>query len=190
MDNENASPPPRRDQFEHRRDFVRAYDRWRDKNDPRRKARDKARTEFGYQKEQYAKHQEKRLAAKKTDYETERDKHLVRQAQWRDENRDKLQERDRRYYEENPTLIYARNTLRRRRRVQAAPPWLTREQWREMAEMYEVARAMTIKTGVLHEVDHIHPLAGKKSCGLHVPWNLQIMTSALNRRKSNGDPDD
>ena len=188
MSNENDSiPPPTRDQFEHRKDFVRAYDRWRDKHDPRRKAREKARTEAGYQKEMYAKHQEKRLAQKKELYATKRDMLLERQATWRDENRDKLQERDRRYYEENPTLIYARNTLRRRRRVQAAPPWLTREQWREMAEMYEMARAMTEKTGIPYEVDHIDPLAGKKSCGLHVPWNLQIMTATENRKKSNGD---
>ena len=177
-------PPPTRDQFESRKDFVRAYDRWRDKHDPKRKARKRPE---GYQAEMYAKHQEKRLAAKKALYAAKREMLLERQAKWRDGNRDKLKARDDRRYEESRALIYAQNLLRRRRRVQAAPPWLTREQWKEMAEIYETARELTVKTGIPHEVDHIHPLAGGKSCGLHVPWNLQIMTATANRKKRNGE---
>jgi len=51
--------------------------------------------------------------------------------------------------------------------------------------MYILANQITKTTGILHEVDHIVPLHGKFVSGLHVPWNLRIITKTENARKNN-----
>ena len=54
--------------------------------------------------------------------------------------------------------------------------------------MYEAAQRKTVETGVLYVVDHIWPLKGENSCGLHVPWNLQVITHARNVAKGSKEP--
>ena len=62
---------------------------------------------------------------------------------------------------------------------------LTEEQIQQMRDIYWLARDLTAINGEQYEVDHIIPLKGKDICGLHVPWNLQVLPMDLNRSKNN-----
>lgn len=85
----------------------------------------------------------------------------------------------------NPGHQQIRVNVRRRRHRQATPKWLSPEQRSQIRALYQAAAALTKGTGTPHEVDHVVPLAGDNVCGLHVPWNLQVVPMPLNRRKSN-----
>lgn len=68
---------------------------------------------------------------------------------------------------------------------QATPKWLTKDQVESIRDLYRQARKLTEETGIKHHVDHVCPLNGRISSGLHVPWNLQILTEEENLKKSN-----
>ena len=94
------------------------------------------------------------------------------------------------YKERNPDLYKSLVSLRRRRFRQATPKWLTAEQKMEIRLKYRLAIELSRRTGVRHAVDHVVPLQGEFVCGLHVPWNLRVMTQEENLRKSNFLPED
>lgn len=51
--------------------------------------------------------------------------------------------------------------------------------------VYRTCKMMTKTTGEKYEVDHIVPIKCDMVCGLHVSWNLRIITKAENRQKTN-----
>lgn len=65
-------------------------------------------------------------------------------------------------------------------KLHATPPWLTKEHSLSIREIYAKAQERSVSTGIAHHVDHIVPLRGNGVCGLHVPWNLQILTATEN----------
>ena len=56
--------------------------------------------------------------------------------------------------------------------------------------MYQAAILSSKITGEKYVVDHIYPLRSEVVCGLHVPWNLRIITQQQNLQKSNAMPGD
>lgn len=85
----------------------------------------------------------------------------------------------------NAEQVLADNKVRRRKHRQATPPWITRKQKSDMRALYQAAIHMSKTTGEQYVVDHIVPLRSEFVCGLHVPWNLRVITQTENLKKSN-----
>ena len=87
--------------------------------------------------------------------------------------------------QENPEYYKALTNARRRRFRQATPKWLTAEQKLEIRLKYRLAIELSRRLKIPHAVDHIVPLQGEEVCGLHVPWNMEVITQEENLKKSN-----
>jgi hypothetical protein len=108
-----------------------------------------------------------------------------RVTKWRNDNLEKTHKYSKKWRQENPGKQNAKTARRRAAKLQATPKWLTEKQKQQIEVFYIEAARLTRETGIPHEVDHIRPLQGKNSNGLHVPWNMQILTQVENARKNN-----
>lgn len=104
--------------------------------------------------------------------------------EWAKRNAEYIKLKGRIYKEENRGKVNAWEAKRRASRMLATPSWLSGEHIKEIEAIYMIA---SWYDEPMH-VDHIVPLQGKNVCGLHVPWNLQILSAEENRRKSNSWP--
>lgn len=107
-----------------------------------------------------------------------------------DEFKEKKREKYKTQYEENPFSYAVRAMIRRGRKFNATPEWLTPAQRQDIEAYYKEAKRLTEATSIPHEVDHIVPLRHKEVCGLNVPWNLQILTQEENRSKWDNLPEE
>ena len=87
--------------------------------------------------------------------------------------------------ERNPEYYKALTSVRKRRHRNATPKWLGVKEKLAMRKLYLQAMDLTRLTGERYVVDHIVPLLSDEVCGLHVPWNLRVITQEENLRKSN-----
>ena len=87
------------------------------------------------------------------------------------------------FYKANKERYIAARARRRAAQESATPTWLTAIDKAMIQEMYDVSEARYIQTGIKHHVDHIVPINGKGVSGMHVPWNLQVITAHENLSK-------
>jgi hypothetical protein len=105
--------------------------------------------------------------------------------EYRQANKDKIAIRMSEYRQTNKDKINTKTAKRRAIKLQALPKWLTKEELEQIKELYTCAQMFKLYTGQEYHVDHIVPLQGENVCGLHVPWNLQILPAKENMIKSN-----
>jgi 5-methylcytosine-specific restriction endonuclease McrA len=149
---------------------------YRKANPEKESARKKAYREANLEKEaaRYRAHREANL-----------EKLLAYEKAYREANREKLTAKAKAWAKDNPEKRAANAAKRRAAKLQRTPPWLTQQHHDQIASMYAERTRLNYETGIDHHVDHIVPLQGKNVCGLHVPWNLQVLTATENIRKSN-----
>jgi hypothetical protein len=112
---------------------------------------------------------------------THKEKLKVVKHRWDSENTS-----HRKAYRELHKSRYAAHAMRRYVRVKLCQPtWLSECQIKVIEDFYWLAKDIRTVTGESYHVDHIVPLQGKNFCGLHVPWNLQILPASVNISKSN-----
>jgi len=68
---------------------------------------------------------------------------------------------------------------------EATPSWLSKFDREYIRHLYIQANNLENITGDRYHVDHIVPLKGENVCGLHVPWNLDVITAEENMSKGN-----
>ena len=85
----------------------------------------------------------------------------------------------------NASVVDAHRASYRAAKLCATPAWLTKEHTTQIKDFYWLSKDLTSISGQPYHVDHIVPLQGDSVCGLHVPWNLQVLPSDINISKSN-----
>ena len=114
----------------------------------------------------WQKHSEKYKTTSKEYYKNNKDKIL----KWKQDNKGKVR---------------ASKTAYRLSKELRQPKWLSKQDKNLISEFYTVSKEFESIFLRKQEVDHIVPLKGKTVSGLHVPWNLRIVTATENQSKRN-----
>ena len=91
-------------------------------------------------------------------------------------NIERERKRNKEYNAKFPEKRKAIKAVRKRGLKNAKPKWVS---WGQIEKIYAEAR----RTGMT--VDHIVPLNNPTVCGLHVPWNLRLISKTENISKGN-----
>ena len=106
-------------------------------------------------------------------------------AKWRNTNQEQHSNYNKQWWSENKDKRAAYQGKRKATQLQRTPKWLTESDLRMIEAKYSLAAMLTRETGIIHHVDHIIPLQGKKVSGLHVFSNLRVIPGTDNVKKSN-----
>lgn len=118
-------------------------------------------------------------------YKCNKERILIQRRKYYEENCEKIKKYKREYNSNNLPKVNANSAKKYSRKKLAIPKWLTKDQLLQIQEFYIESKRLEKLTGLKYHVDHIIPIKGETVCGLHVPWNLQILTAEENMRKRN-----
>jgi hypothetical protein len=111
----------------------------------------------------------------------QREYHRVYSKQWYQDNPGYSNVKYVEFCNKNPGYAAAKDGKRRAAKLNATPSWLNVAHHAEVDGLYLYNAIMP---GDWH-VDHIEALQGEEVSGLHVPWNLRVISSTENLSKGN-----
>jgi hypothetical protein len=135
------------------------------------------------------KSREKKLAVNpdwyKQNYALNPEKYRLSAAKYRSSHPDKVKESNILSMRKRKPQKAAAERARQASKFKATPRWLTDEHLSQIEKVYFAASKTSLLAGFPCHVDHIVPLKGKNVCGLHVPWNLRVVSQSYNSKKKN-----
>jgi thiol-disulfide isomerase/thioredoxin len=107
---------------------------------------------------------------------SEKNRDLEKRKAWKLLNQEKRNKQAAEWRKRNPVQCRFFENHRRAFKLCATPKWADKN---EIIKIYKEAREKSLS------VDHIVPLKSKLVCGLHVHFNMQLLTISENSKKSN-----
>lgn len=107
---------------------------------------------------------------------------------WVAKNKEKRAAALKRYAEKNREKMRAKGMRYYASQTKQTPPWMNKAYDAEIEGLYlfcQIFNRYRQNKEDKFQVDHIAPIRGKEVSGLHVPWNLEVITSKQNVKKSN-----
>lgn len=105
--------------------------------------------------------------------------------EFKERNPDYMPEYDKEWSKNNRDKKNAQTNLHRVLKLERMLKWGKEMHRPAINNWYRRAQLATLFLEEKYEVDHIEPIKGKDVCGLHVPWNLTLLTKKENASKGN-----